>query len=159
MVFLPIRSISDALSFYRSLPDINIDGVYISAMDFGIKYTLFEETILEDTWLIGIIEFIKKYYYSLTNLRICIKLIIKYFKKKNAVFINIFCLTGIGALSVLTCTLLYTGSLFLTFTTLSAMIFSLGLSYFLYTIAFNISFFPFMNLLAIVLSVGKCKLI
>lgn len=53
MIFLPIRSISDSLSFYDTLPKINVDGIYISAMDLGIKYALFEETLLKDTWLIG----------------------------------------------------------------------------------------------------------
>lgn len=60
-----------------------------------------------------------------------------------------------GGLFVLFCMWLYTGSLFLTFMTIIAIIFSLGISYFLYMLVFELNFFPFMNLLATVVAVGK----
>lgn len=60
-----------------------------------------------------------------------------------------------GGIFVLFCMWLYTGSLFLTFMTIIAIIFSLGISYFLYMLVFELNFFPFMNLLATVVAVGK----
>lgn len=62
-----------------------------------------------------------------------------------------------GGLFVLFCMWLYTGSLFLTFMTIIAIIFSLGIAYFLYTLVFELNFFPFMNLLATVVAVGEYK--
>lgn len=60
-----------------------------------------------------------------------------------------------GGLFVLFCMWLYTGSLFLTIMTIIAIVFSLGISYFMYTLVFELSFFPFMNLMATVVAVGK----
>ncbi|CAH1377826.1 unnamed protein product [Tenebrio molitor] len=59
-----------------------------------------------------------------------------------------------GALFVLLCMWLYTESLFLTIMTIIAIIFSLGISYFIYMLVFELSFFPFMNLLAIIVAIG-----
>ncbi|KZC07514.1 Protein dispatched [Dufourea novaeangliae] len=60
----------------------------------------------------------------------------------------------IGFAFVTICIWAYTGSLFLTATTIIAVIFSLGISYAFYTLVLHIKFFPFMNLLAIVVAVG-----
>lgn len=60
-----------------------------------------------------------------------------------------------GGLFVLLCMWLYTGSLFLTIMTIIAIVFSLGISYFMYMIVLDLQFFPFMNLLAIVVAVGR----
>ncbi|XP_054006493.1 protein dispatched isoform X1 [Hylaeus anthracinus] len=60
----------------------------------------------------------------------------------------------IGFAFVTVCIWAYTGSLLLTVTTIIAVIFSLGISYALYTLVLHIHFFPFMNLLAIVVAVG-----
>nr|CAD7264806.1 unnamed protein product [Timema shepardi] len=49
---------------------------------------------------------------------------------------------------------LYTSSLFVTLMTVIAIIFSLGISYFMYTLLFELNFFPFMNLLASIVAVG-----
>ncbi len=49
---------------------------------------------------------------------------------------------------------MYTTSLFLTVMTLVCIGLSLGISYFLYSLVFEIKFFPFMNLLAVVLILG-----
>ncbi|KAL1131449.1 hypothetical protein AAG570_011066 [Ranatra chinensis] len=60
----------------------------------------------------------------------------------------------VGAGFVLVSMWFYTGSLFVTCMTLVAITFSLGISYFFYTLIFRIKFFPFMNLLATVVAVG-----
>lgn len=49
---------------------------------------------------------------------------------------------------------LYTTSLFLTIMTILCIFLALEISYFLYTFIFKISFFPFMNLLTIVIMIG-----
>lgn len=66
-------------------------------------------------------------------------------------------LTGFGFVTL--CIWIYTGSLLLTITTFFAVLFSLGISYAVYTLVLQIKFFPFMNLLAIVVAVGKFFLI
>ena len=53
------------------------------------------------------------------------------------------------------CIWAYTTSLLLTVTTILAIVFSLGISYAIYTLVLRINFFPFMNLLAVVVAVGK----
>ncbi|XP_058813759.1 protein dispatched [Topomyia yanbarensis] len=63
-------------------------------------------------------------------------------------------LVGLGGLFVVICMWLYTKSLFVTLMTVVAVIFSLGIAYFAYTLIFELSFFPFMNLLAVVVIVG-----
>ncbi|XP_076292397.1 protein dispatched isoform X2 [Lasioglossum baleicum] len=65
---------------------------------------------------------------------------------------SILLLTGFAFVTI--CIWAYTGSLFLTATTIIAVIFSLGISYAFYTLVLHIQFFPFMNLLAIVVAVG-----
>ena len=62
---------------------------------------------------------------------------------------------GAGGTFVLVCMWLYTGSLFVTIMTVIAIVFSLGISYFMYTLVFELNFFPFMNLLAAVVAIGK----
>lgn len=66
---------------------------------------------------------------------------------------SILLLTGFAFVTI--CIWAYTGSLLLTVTTIMAVIFSLGISYALYTLVLHINFFPFMNLLAIIVAVGK----
>ena len=51
--------------------------------------------------------------------------------------------------------LLYTQSMFITIATLLAIIYALSLAYFIYTFIFGIKFFPFMNILAVVIAIGK----
>lgn len=65
---------------------------------------------------------------------------------------SILLLTGFAFVTI--CIWAYTGSLLLTVTTIIAVIFSLGISYATYTLVLRIKFFPFMNLLAIVVAVG-----
>lgn len=59
-----------------------------------------------------------------------------------------------GVACVLVCMWIYTDSLFLTLMTIIAIVFSLGISYFMYTLVFELNFFPFMNLLATIVVVG-----
>ncbi|GAB0087327.1 Protein dispatched [Sergentomyia squamirostris] len=63
-------------------------------------------------------------------------------------------LIGLGGMFIVLCMWLYTASLFVTTMTIAAIVFSLGVSYFIYTLIFELSFFPFMNLLAVVVIVG-----
>lgn len=63
-------------------------------------------------------------------------------------------LMGLGFLFVLACIWLYTKSFILALMTMCAIVFSLGLAYFIYSMVFKLSFFPFMNLLAVVVIVG-----
>lgn len=64
-------------------------------------------------------------------------------------------LVGLGGLFVFICMWIYTTSVFVTIMTVIAVVFSLGISYFVYTIMFKMTFFPFMNLLAVIVVVGK----
>ncbi|KAM3717995.1 Protein dispatched [Dirofilaria immitis] len=50
--------------------------------------------------------------------------------------------------------LLYTGSIFYTFCITVSLILSIGVAFFVYTIIFGIKFFPFLNLLAMILVVA-----
>lgn len=59
-----------------------------------------------------------------------------------------------GFVFVTLCIWAYTGSVILTVTTIFAVVFSLGISYAVYTLVLRIRFFPFMNLLAIVVIIG-----
>ena len=49
----------------------------------------------------------------------------------------------------------FTASLTLTIASLSSIGAALGLAYFTYTFIFNLKFFPFMNVLAVVIALGK----
>jgi len=53
------------------------------------------------------------------------------------------------------CIWAYTGSIIITIATIFAVIFSLGISYAMYTLVLQIQFFPFMNFLTIVVAVGQ----
>ncbi|KAL9900563.1 RND transporter family member dispatched isoform 1-T1 [Glossina fuscipes fuscipes] len=63
-------------------------------------------------------------------------------------------LAALGGAFAMVCMWLYTGSIFVTLMTCVAVIFSLGLAYFIYTLVFEMSFFPYMNLLAVVIIIG-----
>uniref|UniRef100_A0A1Q3F822 Putative patched transmembrane receptor n=1 Tax=Culex tarsalis TaxID=7177 RepID=A0A1Q3F822_CULTA len=63
-------------------------------------------------------------------------------------------LVGLGGIFVVISMWLYTKSLFVTLMTVVAVIFSLGIAYFIYTLIFELSFFPFMNLLTVIVVVG-----
>lgn len=81
---------------------------------------------------------------------------------KNALFDDCLIydgwLVGLGGLFVLSCMWLYTNSLFVTIMTLIANVFSLGISYFFYTCVLELPFFPFMNLLAVIVLIGRCPI-
>lgn len=77
---------------------------------------------------------------------------------KNALFDECLLSDGwliaVGALFVIICMWFYTSSLFVTLMTLVAILFSLGISYFFYTIIFKVNFFPFMNIMAVIVIIG-----
>lgn len=63
-------------------------------------------------------------------------------------------LVGLGGIFVLLSMWFYTSSLFVTLMTVVAIVFSLGISYFIYTTVYELKFFPFMNLLTVIVVVG-----
>lgn len=77
---------------------------------------------------------------------------------KNALFdeclLSDAWLVGLGGIFVLLSMWLYTSSLFVTINTVIAIVLSLGISYFTYVIVFKLKFFPFMNLLVLIVIVG-----
>ncbi|CAI5452267.1 unnamed protein product [Caenorhabditis angaria] len=80
------------------------------------------------------------------------------FNMKNEEFGKIICQdTFIGLLSailVVSCFLLYSRSLIFTLVIISTVSLSAGIAFFIYTTVFNIEFFPFINLLVIVILVS-----
>lgn len=78
---------------------------------------------------------------------------------KNALFDeNLICdgrLVCGGIVFVLLCIWLYTNSFFITVMTVVANVFALGIAYFIYTFLFELPYFPFMNLLTVIVLVGK----
>lgn len=80
---------------------------------------------------------------------------------KNALFDELLLydgwLIGLGAIVVLYCIFLYTNSLLLTISTFLANVFAIGIAYFIYQFVFQLPYFPFMNLLAIIIIIGKSK--
>lgn len=66
-------------------------------------------------------------------------------------------LIALGFVFVMVCMWIYTSSIFITIMTILAVLFSLGLAYFLYTFVLQITFFPFMNLLAVVVIIGELR--
>lgn len=115
MIFFPLACSTAALSYYHEIEDrnFNYDNISVVAMEMGLKYELFNEYLIRDTWFMGM-----------------------------------------SGMFVLICMWLYTKSLFLTIMTIIVITFSLSISYFTYTFVFELRFFPFMNLLAIVVAIG-----
>lgn len=60
-----------------------------------------------------------------------------------------------GFIFITICIWIYTGSFIVTTAAICAVVFSLGVSYAFYTMVLRIQFFPFMNLLAIVVVIGE----
>ena len=56
---------------------------------------------------------------------------------------------------ILLVVLAFVGAVFLALATVAAVAFSLGLAYFVYTFVLGVKFFPFMNVLAVVIAVGE----
>jgi predicted RND superfamily exporter protein len=77
---------------------------------------------------------------------------------KNALFdeclLSDAWLVGLGGIFVIICMWLYTSSFFVTLNTIVAIVLSLGMSYFIYVMVFKLKFFPFMNLLVLIVIVG-----
>lgn len=64
-------------------------------------------------------------------------------------------LIGLGAMCILYCILIYTNSILITLSTVVANMLSIGVAYFIYQVVFQLPYFPFMNLLAIIIIVGR----
>lgn len=78
---------------------------------------------------------------------------------KNALFdellFNESWLIGLGAMCIMYCILIYTNSILITLSTVVANILSVGVAYFVYDVVLQLPYFPFMNLLAIIIIVGN----
>lgn len=68
-------------------------------------------------------------------------------------------LIGLGAMCILYCILIYTNSILITLSTVVANTLSIGVAYFIYQVVLQLPYFPFMNLLAIIIIVGKWSFI
>lgn len=104
------------------------------------------------------------YYYELDKLSLKynnLKIVAMDFGIKSALFdeclIRDTWFMGSGALFIFVCIWFYTHSLFLTIMTIILVVFSLAIAYFIYTYILGIHFFPFMNLLAVVVAIGKME--
>ncbi|XP_063596522.1 protein dispatched-like [Penaeus indicus] len=114
-VFLPVARSSDALPYFQALQkiDLTVDNVTVAAMDLGLKYTLFDKLLLEDTFLLGV--------------------------------------GGSVVVALMWC---YTGSLFITLVTITTVACALIIAYFMYIFIYEITFFPYMNVLTAVIAIG-----
>lgn len=78
---------------------------------------------------------------------------------KNSLFDELLFYDGwliaLGALCILYCILIYTNSILITLSTVVANILSIGVAYFIYQVILQLPYFPFMNLLAIIIIVGN----
>lgn len=68
-------------------------------------------------------------------------------------------LIGLGAMCIMYCILIYTNSILITLSTVVANTLSIGVAYFIYKVVLQIPYFPFMNLLAIIIIVGMKNLL
>ncbi|XP_055305297.1 protein dispatched [Sitodiplosis mosellana] len=77
---------------------------------------------------------------------------------KNSLFDELLFYDGwliaLGAMCILYCILIYTNSILITLSTVVANILSIGVAYFIYQVVLQLPYFPFMNLLAIIIIVG-----
>lgn len=78
---------------------------------------------------------------------------------KNALFDELLIhdgwLIGLGAMFILYCILIYTNSIIITLSTVFANFFAISIAYFVYEFIYQLPYFPFMNLLAIIIIVGE----
>lgn len=138
---------------------------FLTSITFLPPNNTLNSTILEETMIflpLASSTAILPYYHQLEKLDLeyeGISVVAMEFGIKNSLFDECLLrdawLMTSGALFVLFCMWLYTESLFLTIMTIIAITFSLGISYFMYILVFELDFFPFMNLLAIIVVIGK----
>lgn len=103
------------------------------------------------------------YYYEMDKMRFQlndnISIVAINMDLKNALFDELLIydgwLIGLGAMFILYCTLIYTNSIIITVSTVFANFAAISIAYFVYQFVFQLSYFPFMNLLAIIIIVGK----
>lgn len=117
-IFLPVAKSSSLMKYYRTLMKYNLKTPFaqVKAMDLGLKNSLFEHLVFDDSRLFVI-----------------------------------------ALVSILLVISIYTWSLVLSIVILVIICLSLCLSYTIYELIFNIPVFPFMNLLAVVISFGICS--
>ena len=160
MSFLPLARSSAMLNFYGNIEGKQLcDGITeIVAMDFG------------KTFITGIIPY-GKYHISwkinfsfcklrsLTNLLSQCLINIPFIPGLKDTLFNAYLLEDanyllFGLLLIFLSVWSFTASLTLTIASLSSIGAALGLAYFTYTFIFNLKFFPFMNVLAVVIALG-----
>lgn len=117
-IFLPVAKSSSLMKYYNTLMKHNLKTPFaqVKAMNLGLKNTLFEHLVFDDSRLFVI-----------------------------------------ALISILLVISIYTWSLVLSMVILMIICLSLCLSYTIYELALNIPIFPFMNLLAVVISFGICS--
>ena len=162
MSFLPLARGSATLEYYYTITDAqnprnpfkqskrgrdgntNIGDGYttIVAMDLGLYF------LKTNVFDINIIQICSQYFSSFIFTGIKDALFNKYMME-DAVYLLLA--GGLIALAILA----YTRSIFLTLTTLTSILYTLSLAYFFYTFVFGVAFFPFMNVLATVIAIGK----
>ncbi|XP_035783888.1 protein dispatched-like [Anopheles albimanus] len=102
-----------------------------------------------------------EYYHSISQVNLAndlVSVVAMDLGLKNALFDECLLrdgwLIGLGGIFIVLCMWLYTSSLFVTIMTVTAVAFSLGIAYFVYAVIFELTFFPFMNLLAVIVVIG-----
>ena len=161
MSFLPLARGSATLEYYYTITDAqnprnpfkqskrgrdgntNIGDGYttIVAMDLGL-YSL--KTNVFDINIIQICS--QTFLFAFTGIK---DALFNKYMMEDAIYLLLA--GGLIALAILA----YTRSIFLTLTTLTSILYTLSLAYFFYTFVFGVAFFPFMNVLATVIAIGK----
>ncbi|KAG8223149.1 hypothetical protein J437_LFUL000572, partial [Ladona fulva] len=116
MVILPMASSTATMQYYyaiKSTSPLKFDGIQIEAMELGLRDRLFDQHLLQDSWL----------------------------------------LIGV-AVAIGICMWLYSGSCLIAMASIISIPLSLGLSYAAYKYIFRLTFFPFLNMVAAVISLG-----
>lgn len=95
MVFLPLARSSTILPYYNKLEmiDSTIDSLDIPAIDFGLKNTLFDLWIVQDTWLValgGIFVFLGVWIYTTSAILTLLLMIAVSFSLGIAYFIYVY---------------------------------------------------------------------
>ncbi|KAK9890454.1 hypothetical protein WA026_010540 [Henosepilachna vigintioctopunctata] len=142
----------------------NILNFLVPTSFISESYTTLEEVELHETMIflpLAASSAILPYFHEVENIKLSfsnIQIIAMDFGIKSMLFdeylVHDMWLMSVGTIFILISMWLYTKSFFLTLVTIIGIIFSLGISYFLYVLVFELKFFPFMNLLAIIVAIG-----
>lgn len=117
-IFLPVAKSSSLMKYYKTLSKYNLRTPHaqVKAMNLGLKNSLFEQLISEDSKLFVV-----------------------------------------ALITILVLISFYTWSFIMSFVILLVICLSLCLAYVIYELVLDIPIFPFMNMLAVVISFGICS--